>query len=68
MDGHPPTKDGYPPEGSILETQRLNLDQVTTAIDGHLPSLGPYILYILLSSVLCFTYLIIIALYYTNLT
>ena len=40
-------KDGHPPEGSMLQTRnwalRLisqNYDQVTTARNGHLPSLG----------------------------
>ena len=40
-------KDGHPPEGSILQTRNLalrlnsqNKDQVTTAMDGHLPFLG----------------------------
>ena len=40
-------KDGHPPEGSVLLTWNLaithysqNEHQVTTAMDGHLPSLG----------------------------
>ena len=39
-------KDGHPPEGSMLQTRNLalrlisqNYDQVTTAGNGHLPSL-----------------------------
>ena len=40
-------KDGHPPEGSTPQTRNLalrlnsqNKDQVTTAMDGHLPFLG----------------------------
>ena len=40
-------KDGHPPEGSVLQTWNLalrlnsqNKSQMTTSMDGHLPSLG----------------------------
>ena len=46
-DGHPQPKDGHPPEGSVVQTWNLalkfnsqNESQVSTSMDGHLPSLG----------------------------